>query len=77
MRHLVISAITMAGVLATINPVLADPVAASTPGLAQIAAPAAEKSPLQAPAGSSPSDAPTPEAAAVGKGVVPVGFGWG
>ncbi len=76
MLRFVLSAVALAGILATANPVFADPVAAAAPERVQTAAPATEQVSPPAPALSS-SDVKAPTGDSLGKGIVPVGFGWG
>jgi hypothetical protein len=77
MFRFVLSAVALAGVLATAHPALADPLAASASDHAQAAAPATEQAPLAAPAWSPSSDATAPASGWPGRGITPVGFGWG
>jgi hypothetical protein len=77
MLRSVLSAVALAGVLATAQPAFADPLAATASGHAQAAAAATEPS-LPAPALSSwSSDASAPASGGVGKNIAPAGFGWG
>jgi hypothetical protein len=75
MFRLSLSAVVLAGVLATAHPVLADPlVATAASDHAQTAASATEQ-PIPAPASSSSPDVAAP--ANAGLGEAPAGFGWG
>jgi len=77
MLRFVLSAVALAGVLATAQPAVADRLAATPSDHAQAAAAATKQPAPPAPASSSSSDAPAPARAGLGKGIVPVGFGWG
>jgi hypothetical protein len=66
MLRLVLSAVALAGVLATAQPAIADPLAAAASDHAQVAATEQAASP-----------APPAANAEHGKDVIPVGFGWG
>ena len=75
MLRSIISAVALAGVLATALPAFADPLAATASDHAQAAAPATEQ---PATARSSPSDEQAPATNwPPRKDIVPVGFGWG
>jgi hypothetical protein len=70
------STVVLAGVLATAQPDLADPLAAAAYDRAQAAA--TERAAPPTPTGwPSSSDASAPASAGLGKDIVPVGFGWG
>jgi hypothetical protein len=76
MSRFVLTAFALAGLLAAAHPAFTDPVAATASDHVQ-AAPAREQAPIAAPAWSPPSDASVPASASFGKGITPVGFGWG
>jgi hypothetical protein len=77
MLRLVLSAVALAGVLATTHPAFADPVAATASEQAQPAAPAPVQPAPPAPVRASSADAPSQENAGFGKNIIFVGFGWG
>jgi hypothetical protein len=78
MLRLVLSAVVLAGVLATGQPTFADPVAATAPEHAHATAAATEQPATAAPASwSSSSDVPAPASAGSHKDTAPAGFGWG
>lgn len=73
-----ISAVALAGVLATAQPSFAEPLAATATDQAQAAAPATEQPAPPAVGQSSSSDATTRASAwPPHKDIIPVGFGWG
>jgi hypothetical protein len=74
MLRIVLSAVVLAGILATAHPVLADPLATTASDPVLDAASATER-PVPAPASFPSPDAPASENA--GPGNAPVGFGWG
>jgi hypothetical protein len=74
MLRIALSAVVLAGILATAHPVLADPLAATAPDQVLDAASATER-PVPAPASFPSPDAPESENSGLGK--APVGFGWG
>jgi hypothetical protein len=74
MVRFILSAVALAGFLATARPGLADPVAAVAPEQTRAATAATEQS---APPANANPDAPAPVSASLGKGVIAVGFGWG
>jgi hypothetical protein len=75
MSRFVLTAFALAGLLAAAHPAFTDPVAPTASDHAQAAAPAREQAPIAGPAWSPSSDAPA--SASFGKGITPVGFGWG
>jgi hypothetical protein len=78
MLRFVLSAIALAGVLVTAQPTFADALAATTSGdHAQAAAPEREQAARPAAARASSPDTMAPANSELGKGVIPVGFGWG
>ncbi len=68
-----VSAVALAGLLATAHPASADPAASTAPEPNQISVPAQDQS--------APAPARTPAAAEtaapLGSGFIPVGIGWG
>jgi hypothetical protein len=74
MLRIALSAVVLAGILATAHPVLADPLAANASDSVLHAASATER-PVPAPASFPSPDAAASENAELGK--APVGFGWG
>jgi hypothetical protein len=77
MLRFALSAIALAGVLATAHPAFADPLAATPCDHAEVAAAGAERTAAPQPARPSSTDAKAPANTGIGKDVVPVGFGWG
>jgi hypothetical protein len=78
MLRFVLSVVALAGVLVTAQPTFADPLAAATSDdHVQAAAPESEQPTRPAVARASSPDATAPANAGLGKGVIPVGFGWG
>jgi hypothetical protein len=78
MLRFVLSAVVLAGVLATEQPTFADPVAATASDRAYAAAATTEQPVPVAPASwSSSSDTPAPATAVGHKDTAPAGFGWG
>jgi hypothetical protein len=78
MVRLILSAVALAGFLATAHPGLADPVAPVAPEQTRATTAAATEQPAPPPSARSSSlDATAPVSAGLGKGVIPVGFGWG
>jgi hypothetical protein len=76
MFRFVLCAVALAGVLATAQPVFADPLTTTAADHAQIGPPATEQPAPPALAARSSSDAPAPVSPRLGK-QAPVGFGWG
>lgn len=76
MLRFVLSAIALAGVLATVHPAFADTPAATASDHPYAALPIAQQSVTPTPASSSSPDATVPSGAERGK-EIPVGFGWG
>jgi hypothetical protein len=74
MLRLVLPAVALAAVLATVTPAFADPLDATASDHAQAAAAATQPATPSAPASSRSSDV---IAAASAKDSSPVGFGWG
>jgi len=78
MLRFVLSAVALAGVLVTAQPTFADPLAATTSDdHGQVAAPEREQAARPSAARASSPDATAPANSELGKGVIPVGFGWG
>jgi hypothetical protein len=77
MLRFALSAVALAGVLATAYPAFADPLAAAPCDHAEVAAPGPEQTAAPPPARPSPTDAKAPANTGLGKDIVPVGFGWG
>jgi len=79
MLRFVMSAMALAGVLATALPATADPLAATASDHAKAAAPADQQSAAPVASRSSSLDAaePAPSNARFGKDIIPIGFGWG
>jgi hypothetical protein len=75
MFRFIFAVIAVAALFSTAQPVLADPAALTIVDHAQSAAPAAEQP--ASPARSPSPDAPEAVGSGFGKGVSPVGFGWG
>jgi hypothetical protein len=76
MMRFALFAVALAAVLATAQPVFADPLAATASDHAQAAAAAAEQPTSPTPVWSSSPDAPATSAGS-GKNIAPAGFGWG
>jgi hypothetical protein len=78
MLRFVLSAVALAGVLATAPAAFADPLAVTASDHAEAVAPTQEQAALPAPAAwPSPSDATAPASAGRDKDIAPVGPGWG
>lgn len=74
MLNLVLSVVALAGALATMQPAFADALPATAPDHAQAAASVVER---PASTTSASPDATAPADTGLGKGIIPVGFGWG
>jgi hypothetical protein len=77
MLRSIVSALALAGILATAQPAFADALAAAASERTQAAAPVNEQQARPVPVKASSPDATGPTNTGLGKDVIPVGFGWG
>jgi hypothetical protein len=77
MFRIALSAVALAGVLATAQPIFADPLAATASDHTQAAASATKQLAPPVPAAAAASDALAPANTGRGKDIIFVGFGWG
>jgi hypothetical protein len=77
MLRSMVSALALAGILATAQLAFADALATATSEHTQADAPATEQQARPVPAKASSPDATRPTNTGLGKDVIPVGFGWG